>query len=1062
MQRKFLGLSVAVSVFLGGLLLLLAMVGPARLLAGYDVQAQEVQERSVHGPDVHAQAITVGNVYTRTVSTASFITLNVTTGAGADRLLLVGVGSQAFMQTPKREITSIKFGYGGTELALTNVISRENGAGKLAAIYQLVGPPPGTSGTVTVTYNQSVSYGIVVGAANFEGVDQATPIAAAASAAMTSTTAIVTVTTTANDLVFDTVGLFMPNPVMPITPTTGQTQLWNERWGTANVRVRGGASTRLASGSETVMSWAMPGSRSWAICAVAIQPALAAQVQVTLLHTNDFHGYLEGYTTGRGGSAYIAGQVNEIRAAVGAENVALLDAGDVYFGGGAISSLTLGESAIDIYNRMGYQVAAYGNHEFDRGQTVLAERTAQSQFAWVSANIVLEGTEWDHPAWCEPYEILGLGSGSNLVTLGVIGLTTDETPVATPPGMATGLVFKDPTAAVLHYYDEVKTLSDAVIVLAHIGTYDSGPYKGLMTIAQELIDAGKPVDLMIGGHLHEQLGTPIMIGGTSIVEAGYNGRVLGQVTATIERATKKLTVDAYGLIAIYDTLPPDAAIADRVAYWHDVVAPLMAEPVGTTNVSLVRDYNGESNVGNLVADSMLWKADEYDDGEVNGSVQVAFTNAGGLRTDIIIPPEATLPYTITWGQTNDLVPFANTLYLMDLSGYQIQKLLDQSATLYKGHLQVSGISFYYYNDTGTASPTAWGAYGVKVGGEDLDYQRTYRIVTNSFLAPGGDGFVTFAEGTSREDTFYDMQQALNDYIAMYNTTAGPIDHAVEGRIQKLDKVVTILHTNDEHGRAMAELAGGSTPQGLGYLASLVKAERAKNPGVLLFTAGDSVQGTAFAYYFRNAPGETPGGTTALSNPIIATFNALGYNAGTFGNHEFNFGSASFANYQNQPAYTLLAANLHDDGSYGVDYSRVKEYTTFDVAGLKVGVMGMTNPRVPSYELPGNIVGLTFEDGLDAATRVVPLVQAENPDLVVAISHLGYVPYEGSTAEDTDVYLAENLAGIDVIIGGHSHTTLDPAVMVTSITNTNGTLIAQARRLSGQGEHRIRGQRWRRL
>jgi 2',3'-cyclic-nucleotide 2'-phosphodiesterase (5'-nucleotidase family) len=781
--------------------------------------------------------------------------------------------------------------------------------------------------------------------------------------------------------------------------------------------------------------------------AIPVHGEASAAKQITILHTNDFHGNLESDSSGRGGAAYLAGKINAIRTEVGAANVALLDAGDVYFGGAPISALTMGESAIDIFNMMGYQLSVYGNHEFDKGQTVLAERTAQSGFPWVGANIVVEGTDWTHPAWAQPYVILDVGPAGDQVKLGIIGVTTDETPVVTLKGTTDGIVFKDPTQTILHYYDEVMAQADALIVVGHIGSSDSGPYKGLKKIAQELIDAGKPVDLMIGGHSHEQVPTPIVVGNTKIVSAYYAGRHLGRLNVTIDPATKKLTVDSYQAITINNTLTADPDVAARVAYWKGIVAPIMAQPVGTTNVSLIRDYNAESNIGDLVADSMLWKADQYDDGVVNGSVQVAFTNAGGLRADLPIAEGTPLPAPLTWGQTFSVLPFANTLYLMDLTGYQIQKLLDQSATLYKGHLQVAGVEYYYYNKEGTATPTAWGAYGVEVGGALLDYKKTYRVVTNNFLATGGDGFVTFSAGANRLDTYYDMQIALNEYIQMYNTTVGPIDYAVEGRIEKLDKVVTVLHTNDEHGRAMAELYRG-VPQGMGYLSSLIKAERAKNPDVLLFTGGDSVQGNSFAFYYRNAPGATPGGMTTLPNPMIAVFNALDYDAGTLGNHEFNFGSASFDNYQTQAEFPWISANLHDSGAYGVDYTKVIEYTTFDVAGLKVGVMGMTNPRVPNYELPSNIPGLTFEGGFETANRVLPLLEAENPDLVVSVNHLGYAPYEGSRAEDTDVFLAENVPGIDVIIGSHSHTKLDPAVLVTSATNPDGTLIAQAERYAG--------------
>jgi len=99
-------------------------------------------------------------------------------------------------------------------------------------------------------------------------------------------------------------------------------------------------------------------------------------IQATLLHTNDFHGRLETDYRFRGGSAYISAKANSIRDAVGGENVALIDAGDVYFAAPAISQLLMGESTIDIYNMMGYELAVFGNHEFDKGQEVLAAREA--------------------------------------------------------------------------------------------------------------------------------------------------------------------------------------------------------------------------------------------------------------------------------------------------------------------------------------------------------------------------------------------------------------------------------------------------------------------------------------------------------------------------------------------------------------------------------------------------------------------------------------------------------------------------------------------------------------
>ncbi|MFC2177173.1 bifunctional metallophosphatase/5'-nucleotidase [Actinomycetota bacterium] len=834
-------------------------------------------------------------------------------------------------------------------------------------------------------------------------------------------------------------------------------------------------------------------------------------VEITLLHTNDFHGRLETDYKYRGGSAYLADAVNDVRAEVGAGNVALLDAGDVYFAAPAISQLLMGESTIDIYNMMGYDVAAFGNHEFDKGQDELAARVAQSEFPWLGANVVLEGTEWDLPDWAQAYEILDVGG----IKLGVLGLAGEETPEVTLLGTTAGLVFKDLTESIMHYYDEVMAEADAMIVLVHMGTEDSGPYDGLQTVAQALIDAGKPVDLMIGGHQHEAIYDPVMVGDTAIVAAGYYGRWLGRVDVAIDPSTKSLSVvgrdlmtitggptaedlmasvhDMYdeGLISkkgVYKSLvkklenaleslakgnpsaaigrfkafanevaalsakkiDPDAAaeliavatalandvdfdVAARVAYWAEIVAPIVNEPVAYTNISLTRDYNNESLIGDIVTDSMRWSADLYDDGTLNNSVVAAFTNPGGLRADIVIPDGASLPHTVTWGDTFEVLPFGNTLFLMDLTGAQIQDLLDQSAKLYKGILQTSGASYYWYNDTGTDAPTTWGAYGVEIGGEPLERDTVYTIVTNNFLAGGQDGWTTFADGINRWDTYYDMQEGFVEYLTMLDVVDA--EDIPGERIVELDDVVTMLHTNDTHGRWEADYYGG----GMVYLASLIADERAHNPNALLLDAGDTFQGNSFAYFFKDRP----------DNPIAGGMNALGYDAMTLGNHEFNFGAGTFATMLSQLDAELLGtANLDDDGSYGFINDNVTDYINLDVNGKKVTILGITNPRIYRYELPTNILGLTFYPAVDAAVDMVPdIIAAEDPDLFVGLTHVGYQPYGGEI--DSDELIAQSVGGLDVIIGGHSHTTLNPAVMVSDpVNNPEGTLVAHARRYAG--------------
>lgn len=495
-------------------------------------------------------------------------------------------------------------------------------------------------------------------------------------------------------------------------------------------------------------------------------PVVSAQgpVSFTILHTNDFHGNLGVDYNGRGGAANLAGYADAVKAEVGADNVLLLDAGDV-MQGQPISNLFEGSSNIDVFNMMGYKAAAVGNHEFDWGQDVLAARVAQSNFPWLAANIVKAGTN-EHPDWVTPWTVVEVAG----VQLGIIGLGYTETPSITRKGLTEGLEFQDPVEAVLRYYDEVKDQSDALILLTHIGWDDRSEHKGGETIATELAAAGKPVDLIIGGHSHEEAEAPHMAGDTPYVIAYQYGRWMGRADVSVDPAAKKLTLVNWEGHAINEgEVTPNAEVAAMVEQYTTELEPLTNEVVGTTTVSLVRDYNAESNMGNIVTDAMrdYTKAD------------IAFTNPGGLREDIPLA-EGESEHQIIWGETYAVMPFGNTLYNMDLTGAQVMELLNQSATLHKGILQSSGITWSYYNDCDCNEPTAWGVTDAKVGGEPLQLDQVYRVTTNDFLAGGQDEWTTFADGTNREDSYVDMQEVVNDYIGAHS----PIAPQVEGRITK--------------------------------------------------------------------------------------------------------------------------------------------------------------------------------------------------------------------------------------------------------------------------------------
>ncbi len=212
-----------------------------------------------------------GVVSSNTIASGTTINVTHTTGSGTNRLMLVGISANSYGTA--RTISTITFTpSGGSVLNLSLVGSVENELGRLAAIYKLVDPPSGVTGIIAVTFSGSVGNGIVVGAANFAGVNLTNPLGNFVSDVGTETKGIsIDVPNDFNDLIFDTV--FIGAATVPsLTVDSSQTQLWNATAG----RVRGTASSKLATTTTTTMNWTVSGGATsyyWAIGAVPIKPA---------------------------------------------------------------------------------------------------------------------------------------------------------------------------------------------------------------------------------------------------------------------------------------------------------------------------------------------------------------------------------------------------------------------------------------------------------------------------------------------------------------------------------------------------------------------------------------------------------------------------------------------------------------------------------------------------------------------------------------------------------------------------------------------------------------------
>jgi 5'-nucleotidase len=227
--------------------------------------------------------------------------------------------------------------------------------------------------------------------------------------------------------------------------------------------------------------------------------------------------------------------------------------------------------------------------------------------------------------------------------------------------------------------------------------------------------------------------------------------------------------------------------------------------------------------------------------------------------------------------------------------------------------------------------------------------------------------------------------------------------------------LTILHTNDVHSRLEPFPMDGGKNQGLGGVAaraSLIEAIRQEEEQVLLLDAGDIFQGTP---YFNLYHGE----------PEIKAMTAMGYDACTIGNHDFDAGMENLAKQLTGHAkFPMLVSNYDFSGT--AMENQTKPYQVFKKGRLRIGVFGL---GIEMHGLvPDNLYGATkYSDPVQKANEMADMLQKkEKCDMVICLSHLGYQYKESDKVSDE--ILARETSGIDLIIGGHTHTFLDEPVV----------------------------------
>ena len=490
--------------------------------------------------------------------------------------------------------------------------------------------------------------------------------------------------------------------------------------------------------------------------------------KTVILHTNDVHGSIELY-------AKVAAMKGDYEAQ-GAQ-VILADAGD-YSQGTVYVSVNKGKDAVTMMNAAGYDVATIGNHEFDYGYAQLKSNLNSAGFKVVCANVLQDGS----PVF-DAYTMINKGG----VQVAFVGLETPEAQTKANPALIQGLTFlagEEMYDAVQTQVDAAKTAgADIVIVLTHLGVDSSSE----PNTSYDLYEKVTGIDFIIDGHSHTVMtkgpeGEPIQSTGTALNNIGV---------ITIDNVTKKIesnelipiwhTEEVDGKeVPVYDYTKSDETVANAA---KDIIDPIDADYDQKFAESAV-DLNGakapgnrteETNLGDLITDAMMWAIKTKAPG-VDMNNAVAITNGGGIRAAIA-------KGDITKKDVNTVLPFGNTLAVVYVKGSELLEALEVSTYCTPkslgGFPQFAGMEVelntaceYDANDTTYPGSTYFGPKSINritiktVNGKAFDKDATYAVITNDFLAAGGDTYYAFAAAQTQFDTGLPLDEILMEYITV--------------------------------------------------------------------------------------------------------------------------------------------------------------------------------------------------------------------------------------------------------------------------------------------------------
>ncbi|CUY72884.1 MULTISPECIES: bifunctional UDP-sugar hydrolase/5'-nucleotidase UshA [Serratia] len=506
---------------------------------------------------------------------------------------------------------------------------------------------------------------------------------------------------------------------------------------------------------------------------------------ITILHTNDHHGHFWQNDHGEYGLGAQKTLVDGIRQEVAAQggSLLLLSGGDINTG---VPESDLQDAEPDFrgMNLVGYDAMAIGNHEFDNPLSVLRQQEKWATFPLLSANIYQKSTG---QRLFKPYVLFDKQG----IKIAVIGLTTDDTAKIGNPEYFTDMEFRVPAQEAKQVVEQLRKdeKPDVIIAATHMGHYDNGEHgsnaPGDVEMARSL-PAGY-LDMIVGGHSQDPVcmagdnrkqadyvpGTPCSPdrqNGTWIVQAHEWGKYVGR--ADFEFRNGELKLVHYQLIPVNLKKKVEKAdgTSERVYYTQQIAEdPAMMKlltpfqekgkaqlgvKIGSVNGKLEGDRSKVRFVQTNLARVMLAAQRERADADF------AVMSGGGVRDSIESGD-------ITYKNVLKVQPFGNTLVHVDMKGSEVEQYLAVVANMKPD----SGAYAQFANVSLVADGK--GVSEVKINGQPLQADKTYRMATLNFNALGGDGYPKLDGLPSYVNTGFIDAEVLKQYIEKHS----PLDAA---------------------------------------------------------------------------------------------------------------------------------------------------------------------------------------------------------------------------------------------------------------------------------------------